>query len=216
MAGDITIRDRIDWHIQMAADLELSHRSFRVGVWIGKHLNNRTARSFVGYDRIAQDLGIARSTTAAAVAELRQRGHLEVESGGGRHVANEYRMILKTVRDVGRNSDDKTVRNQPLNRPKFRTTTLSFPTGRNSTGAKRRTPNKTNRCKADSRGEQEAAVFAKGSPQWDAWLAHYKLRDPTRARFMRSQRDVGGPNWSEPSEWPSGYTDNVATLRGRV
>jgi biotin operon repressor len=131
-------RDRLAWHRQMAEDRGLSHVAFRVGVWIGIHFNNRTGRSFVGYDGLARDLGLSRATIAAAVKELKDRGHLDVQSGGGRHIANEYKMILKTVQNSGRFETAETVQNQPVNRPKFWTTTLSSPSEKNSSRARAR------------------------------------------------------------------------------
>jgi hypothetical protein len=116
MAAKIMImpRDRLAWHKQMCEDRELSHVAFRVSVCISGYFNSQTGRTFVGYDRIADDLGIDRATVHRAVQQLRSksdknpagRGHLDVTSGGGRHVANEYRMILKTVAPERRNDGD--------------------------------------------------------------------------------------------------------------
>lgn len=52
------------------------------------------------------------------------------------------------------------------------------------------------------RGRQAIAVFRKGSPQWEAWLAHYDLTDPRRASLMRSQAECGGVDWQEQAPWP--------------
>jgi biotin operon repressor len=131
-------RDRLAWHRQMAEDRGLSHVAFRVGVWIGIHFNNRTGRTFVGYDGLARDLGLSRATIAAAVKELKDRGHLDVQSGGGRHIANEYKMILKTVQISGRFETAETVQNQPVKRPEFWTTTLSSPSEKYSSRARGR------------------------------------------------------------------------------
>src|SRR5947208_15780686 len=90
MAGKIIIlpRDRLAWHKQMVEDRGLSDMAFRVGVIIGIHFNNRTGRTFVGYDGIAERIGIERTSVWRSITALRDRGHLEVLSGGGRNVAN--------------------------------------------------------------------------------------------------------------------------------
>jgi hypothetical protein len=159
MAAKIMImpRDRLAWHKQMCEDRELSHVAFRVSVCISGYFNSQTGRTFVGYDRIADDLGIDRATVHRAVQQLRSksdknpagRGHLDVTSGGGRHVANEYRMILKTVaperRNDGdtvaparRNADANTVANDAQNRRTGATTTLTSPSEKNSSRARAR------------------------------------------------------------------------------
>lgn len=134
-------RDRLAWHKQMASDRGLSHVAFRVACIIGGYFNNRTGRTFVGYDRIAADLDIDRATVHRAIQQLtlgtsknpKGRGHLDVTSGGGRKIANEYRMILKTVAPERRNDDTETVANHDQNRRTNATTTLPSPTGKDST-----------------------------------------------------------------------------------
>lgn len=115
--GNVTIlpRTRLAWHRQMAEDRELSHVAFRVAVVIGAHFNNATGKTFVGYDTIGETIGVCRRTVFAAVKELVRRGHLEVEPGGGRKVANSYRMNLKTVQQSAPFRGAETVQNPAQN-----------------------------------------------------------------------------------------------------
>jgi phosphohistidine phosphatase len=115
MAAKISIfpRDRLAWHRQMAEDVELSHVAFRLGVCIGGHFNNRTRKTFVGYEKLGQQMQVCRTTVVNAVRELAARGHLEVKAGGGRKIANEYRMssparrALTTAEIIARKLDYK-------------------------------------------------------------------------------------------------------------
>jgi biotin operon repressor len=135
MAGKIIIlpRDRLAWHRQMVEDRGLSDMAFRVGVIIEIHFNNRTGRTFVGYDGIAERIGVERTSVWRAIRALRDRGHLEVLSGGGRNVANEYRMILKTVAPLQRFNAAETVASRVENSCRIATTTLPAPTEQDST-----------------------------------------------------------------------------------
>lgn len=172
----IPARDRLQWHSQMLWDLRLSHTDFRVGVCIGTYFNNKTGKTFVGLDRIAEDLGIDRASVARSVASLKQHEHLHVDSGGGRCVANEYRMRLKTIAPVPllseetvarvRPFEDETVANASRNRRTGATTTLTFPSGKNST---------------PSRGP----VFVLAdSEDAEAWKAHARSRGQISPTFI--------------------------------
>ena len=99
MAAKIIImpRDRLAWHKQMAEDCELSHVAFRLAVIIGSYFNNRTGRTFVGYDTLAARLKVNRATVWRALRELmpadadknpKGRGHLAIEAGGGRNITS--------------------------------------------------------------------------------------------------------------------------------
>jgi hypothetical protein len=198
-------RDRLAWHAQMAADAELSHVAFRIGVMIGTHFNNRTGKTYVGYEALAAQINVCRKTVWSAVKELTARGHLGVEAGGGRAVANEYRMVLKTVQPITPFDPPETVQNDAQNGVTDYTTTLTSPTGKNSTHPKPHKPRSALRERKEAiRGKQGIAIFRKGSAQWNAWIAHYDLIDPKRAAFMRSQAECGGADWQEPAPWPPG------------
>jgi len=197
-------RTRLSWHSQLCDDIELSHVAVRVGLKIGAYFNNKTGKTYVGYDRLASELGLGRSTVAAAIKELKHRGHLDVHSGGGRHIANEYGMILKIVQNVGR-FDTETVQDRPENRPGFRTTTLKLPSEANSTaGSITERAAKASPPEAANGSRSGQALFKIGSDNWKAWIAYYEaVRNRTRVSFMlaAAERSRYG-EWSEASEWP--------------
>jgi hypothetical protein len=198
-------RDRLAWHRQMAEDVELSHVAFRVGVSIGTYFNNRTGKTFVGYERLAGQLHICRRTAWSAVRELVGRGHLKVEAGGGRAVANEYQMVLKTVQPNAPFDPRETVQNDDQNGATDCTTTLTDLSDQNSTDRKSPKPRGAPRDRKGAGQTKEGpSIFRKGSAQWNAWLAHYDLTNPARAAMMRSQAERGRDEWSERAPWPPG------------
>ena len=173
MAAKIVIlpRMRLGWHLQMAGDVGLSHVSFRFGVWIGKHFNNKTGKTFIGYERIARDLGLSRATVATAIKELKDCDHIKVESGGGRCVANEYRMTLNTVQNSERYDDADTVQNQDPNRPESWTTTLKLSSKANSIGARSSSQSRIRHSEEATKDNRGVSKFKFGSENWNAWLA---------------------------------------------
>jgi DNA-binding transcriptional MocR family regulator len=206
MAAKISIfpRDRLAWHRQMAEDVELSHVAFRLGVCIGGHFNNRTRKTFVGYEKLGQQMQVCRTTVVNAVRELAARGHLEVKAGGGRKIANEYRMILKTVQPDAPFNSRKTVQTEAQNGAADCTPTLTDLSDQNSAEPDLHRPRNALRGGEEAiRTKQSPAVFKKGSIQWIAWLRHYEIANPSRAALMRSQADSGRSEWwSERSSWP--------------
>jgi helix-turn-helix protein len=200
MAAKISIfpRDRSAWHRQMAEDVELSHVAFRLGVWIGGHFNNRTGKTFVGYEKLGQQMQVCRTTVVNAVRELAARGHLEVKAGGGRKIANEYRMILKTAQPDAPFNPHKTIQNDAQNGAADCTPTLTDLSDQNSAETELHSPREE-----AIRTKQSPAVFKKGSVQWMAWLRYYETTNPSRAALMRGQAESGRSEWwSERSSWP--------------
>ncbi|MDE2466169.1 MAG: hypothetical protein KGO02_21000 [Alphaproteobacteria bacterium] len=101
---DFTIR-KFQWLDQVCADQGLkSSSSFRVAYRLSCHLNRQEGVSRPSQETVARALGLTVRTVQTCIAELASRGHLEVQSGKGRHQVSRYRPILKPGENTKPNS----------------------------------------------------------------------------------------------------------------
>ncbi len=82
---------RMDWVDTMAIDERVSHTAFRAACVIGKHFNNTTGETFVGFPKMAKILNCHEKTARRAVQQLEELGFLEVKRMRGRGKAHVYR-----------------------------------------------------------------------------------------------------------------------------
>ncbi|MTW16094.1 hypothetical protein GJ689_07720 [Rhodoplanes serenus] len=209
-------RDRLAWIRQMAEDRELSHVAFRVAVLIGGYFNSKTGKTHVGLQRVADDLGIGRATVARALDELSDRperprrragrGHLRITSGGGRHLANEYQMILKTVSQVRPFCEPETVSNRAGNSLTRETPTLTSPSEKNSTRAptRARGPRTAEHDAPPKVGDREGAVgieIKPGTPEFAALLLHFEATGQGGKASLMRAAELQRRSYFARSEW---------------
>lgn len=81
------------------------HPKKNVAVYLALRSNRQAGGvSWPSLERIARDVGVARSTAAKAVQRLKEYGFIQVESGGGRRnrdqgIPNRYRMLPSDAAD---------------------------------------------------------------------------------------------------------------------
>ena len=218
MAAPVGIKpqDRLAWHKQLSLDRELSHAAVHVGIVISNHFNNATGETFVGLETIADEAGIARSTTCSAIKALVTRKHLTVAQGGGRSKTNSYKMALQNGPAYRTVSTPKRSEIDPLNRPTRNCSplksqgdwslTLKDNSKKESDGLRISQGSKPAPVEVHTAGPRiganGCAVFSISSPQFEAWLGYYQATGNTRrANLMRdrAERSRWG-EWQEASE----------------
>ena len=139
-----------------------------------------------------------------AILQLKDCDHIKVESGGGRCVANEYRMILNTVQNSERYDDADTVQNQDPNRPESWTTTLKLSSKANSIGARSSSQSRIRHSEEATKDNRGVSKFKFGSENWNAWLAYYRAAgNHPRVSVMLAAAERGRySEWCEVSAWP--------------
>jgi hypothetical protein len=206
----IRARDRLAWHNQMARDVALGHVAFRVAYVIGSHFNNQSGYTYLALETIAKKCGVCRRTAWAAVEELAARGHLRVDKGGGRNVANTYRMILHDVGAAENVAADCTV-------TKSQTTQIDGRKGAGGCITTLKTSYSSNRknshpAPSPPRIEGRGNIAVRTgpiaipiySPEWHAWVKYYEdIGDYKRANLMSFHAETSRHGaWTEETWWP--------------
>lgn len=84
-----------EWRDQVVADTGLSHLATRVAVVLSHHVSRRHGYAYPSHDRLMDLLGCGRTALRAAIAQLRDRGHLSVQVLHGRGNANRYFPVIQ-------------------------------------------------------------------------------------------------------------------------
>ena len=116
MADDWT-RNKFDWLDAVAADPLLPATASRLAIVLLRYLNRQTGDAWPSIPRLAADMSTAENTVRAGLKALKDRGHLAIETGGGRAATNRYTMQTpadKPCKNLeGKKSD--TLQNPELN-----------------------------------------------------------------------------------------------------
>ena len=145
MTRDTFAQFKDQWLTQVLGDPAMPSSAKVVATCIALHLNRETGDAFPGAERMAKVCSLPRSSVFKMVNCLKDAGHLEVTSGGGRCHSNRYRPLLKssapnanaeqnrpnprtvsgsqTVCNSGRFTGTKPCGIPDLNRPEYRTLT---------------------------------------------------------------------------------------------
>ena len=94
--ADAHTRRLFDWLNRIAADPEVSPLGFKLAYIIGQHINRETGEAWPTQMTLANMTGATDRGIRKQLAKLNSSGHLLITSGGGRHVANRYRIALNT------------------------------------------------------------------------------------------------------------------------
>jgi hypothetical protein len=94
-------RDHFRWLEAIIAAADISATARLLGVRLALHHNVKTGRCFVGYAKLAAEIGIAERSAMRAVAELERRGWITVHRGGGRGHANTFRFSIPSETVTG-------------------------------------------------------------------------------------------------------------------
>jgi hypothetical protein len=89
------------WQEDVIADTELSPITRLIAARLALHRNAETARCFVSYRTLAAEVGISERSAMRAIAALKARGWIDVDPGGGREKANDYRLVSPSERVTG-------------------------------------------------------------------------------------------------------------------
>src|SRR6516162_6935935 len=92
--ADHHTRDRFIWLDQVLADRDIPDSAFRLAYAITSFINRGARYAWPSHATLAKQIGFDDRSIRRCVAILQQAGHLDVESGGGRHKTNRYRPIL--------------------------------------------------------------------------------------------------------------------------
>lgn len=90
------IRNKFLWLDQVAADGALPPTVARLAIVLCRYFSRENGGAWPSIDRLAHDLDITERSVQRMVKLLVERGHLEVDIGGGRNKTNQYRHIVKT------------------------------------------------------------------------------------------------------------------------
>jgi hypothetical protein len=90
-------RDRASWLRQVRRDNDLSAKAYRVASELAEHFNRIDRSAYPGVDLLAEKSGLGARQTQRLIGNLKQRGHLRIEVGGGRAQTNRYFWIIKAV-----------------------------------------------------------------------------------------------------------------------
>lgn len=89
--------DKFRWLETIARDASLPSTATRVAVVVGKHLNRHTRSARPSIERLTRELNLSETTVRSALRKLQSAGHLQISEGGGRGLANVYRMVLSPI-----------------------------------------------------------------------------------------------------------------------
>jgi DNA-binding FadR family transcriptional regulator len=81
-------RDIFVWLAQVARDNGLPAAAPRLAITLSNYINRATGDAWPSVPRLAGDLGVSENTVRSATKALVERGHLDMEAGGGRRATN--------------------------------------------------------------------------------------------------------------------------------
>lgn len=100
MKGDPFTRDLFRWLDQVRDDAVLNGSDFKLAYVIGGYVNRGTGDAWPSLAELAERHGTSRRTVWTCLKALQRRGHLAIESGGGRHCVSHYRPVILAQNNV--------------------------------------------------------------------------------------------------------------------
>jgi hypothetical protein len=88
---------KFDWLRRVATDARLPRGTARLAIIFCDYFNRENRTAWPSIDLLARDLSITGRAVQTTVAALVERGHLTVDTGGGRNKTNQYRPVIKIL-----------------------------------------------------------------------------------------------------------------------